>query len=482
MAIDPARQAELFDAALDFPAAERPGFLDRACAGDLALRAAVDALLRADVDAEPAFLATQPSFAPELPPARLGRYELVRRVGEGGMGEVHAARDLLLGRDVALKLLHARSEGARELLVREGLILARLSHANIVPLYDIGEHDDLVYLAMELVDGVSLRTWLKDPPRDWRLRLAPLLDAARGLAAAHDLGYLHGDVKPDNVLVGRDGRVRVVDFGLARLVDQPDAAPFGGTPAYMAPELGGAAGLTTRADQYSFCVTAHECLHGARPPARDPALELPERLEAALRRGLDPAPAARFPTMHALIAELEAVLGRDPDTDLSIARETRRAVFLALLVVSALVDLVVHVRGFGRPAPDAADLLRLAGFSAAAIGLAVAIAWPRLRTRINRRLALVLLLVVAAMSAHRLIAARFGHPGGEILAVDLALIGSLAALTGLLLQTWLFVPAIVCLAGAGVSAYAPELAPIAMSVGVWTTALAAIVAFRARAA
>ena len=185
--------------------------------------------------------------------------------------------------------------------------------------------------------------------------------------------------------------------------------------------------------------------------------------------------------MHALIAELAAVLGRDPETDLSIARGARTAVFSALVVVAAGVDVLVHVRGFGGPAPDADDLVRLAAFALAGVALAVAAAWTRLRTRINRQLALMLLLGVAAMLLHRLIAARFDESGAATLAGDMALIGALAGTAGLLLQTWLFGPALMFLAGCTAATLAPDSAPIAMSAGVWTTALIGTVALRARA-
>lgn len=481
VAVDPLRLTQLFDDAVDLPDTERAAYLDAACGDDLALRAAVDTLLRADADAAAAdeFLAAPPALPADPPLSRVGRYFDLEPIGEGGMGEVYAAFDRLLQRKVALKLLRASTPHASEMLIREGVLLARLAHPNVVPLYDIGEHEDRVYLVMELIDGVTLRTWLKDQPNDWRVRLPPLLDAARGLAAAHDLGFVHGDIKPDNLMVGRDGRGRVIDFGVARHVDGP---VLGVTVAYAAPELlRDADSRTARADLYSFCVTVHECLYGERPPSAAARGDLPPRLVAAVRRGLADDPAARFPSMHALIAELAAVLGRDPETDLSIARGARTAVFSALVVVAAGVDVLVHVRGFGGPAPDADDLVRLAAFALAGVALAVAAAWSRLRTRINRQLALMLLLGVAAMLLHRLIAARFGEGGAATLAGDMALIGALAGTAGLLLQTWLLGPALVFLAGCTAATLAPDSAPIAMSAGVWTTALIGTVALRARA-
>jgi tRNA A-37 threonylcarbamoyl transferase component Bud32 len=482
--VDQARLAALFDAAIDLAPDDREALLASECGDDLSLKTAVLALLRADASAAPEFLAAPPALPPEPPPTRLGRFELVRPLGAGGMGEVYAAHDPLLGRDVAVKLLHARSAVARELLLREGQGLARLSHPNVVPVYDLGEHDGRVYLAMELVDGLTLRTWQQGQPPDWRVRLPPLLDAARGLAAAHDAGVTHGDVKPDNLLVGRDGRVRVVDFGLARTHGRAREAGTGlyfGTPAYMAPEQRRGAAADARSDQYAFCVTAHECLLGQRPgdsPA--PAIELPARLAAAVRRGLADDPEARFPSMHALIAELAAVLGRDPNTDLSIAREIRHRVFFALVALVAAIDLLVHVRGFGRPVPDAADLVRIAVLALAGVGLAVALAWRRLGTRINRQLALLLVVGMATMLAHRLLGARFGQPGPQILAVDLLCFAALAALAAVLLQRWLWLPVLACLAAATVAALVPDAASIAMSSASWSMLLAAVVALRAR--
>jgi tRNA A-37 threonylcarbamoyl transferase component Bud32 len=482
--VDQARLAELFDAAIDLPPGEREPFLARECGDDLSLKTAALALLRADESAAPGFLAAPPALPPDPPPTRLGRFELLRPLGAGGMGEVYAAHDPLLGRDVAVKLLHARSAVARELLLREGQGLARLSHPNVVPVYDLGEHDGRVYLAMELVDGVTLRTWQEGQPTDWRVRLPPLLDAARGLAAAHAYGIVHRDFKPENVLVGEDGRVRVVDFGLARThgrAREVGAGLYFGTPAYMAPEQRQGAAADARSDQYAFCVTAHECLFGQRPGASPTTtIELPARLAAALRRGLADDPAARFPSMHALIAELAAVLGRDPNTDLSIAREIRHRVFFVLVALVAAIDLVVHVRGFGRPAPDAADLVRIAVFAVAGVGLAVALAWRRLGTRINRQLALLLVVGMATMLAHRLLAAHFGQPGPQILAVDLLQFAALAALAGVLLQRWLWIPALLCTTAALVAALVPDAAAIAMSSGSWAMLLAAVVALRAR--
>lgn len=231
------------------------------------------------------------------PGARIGRYELTERIGRGGMGTVFSARDTKLDRQVALKLLHGRPEDddvGRARLVREGRALAALSHPNVVTVFDVGEWGDLVFLAMEFVVGSTLKGWSANHPRaTQRERLEVLLQAADGLAAAHDAGLVHRDFKPSNILVGEDGRVRVADFGLARRAktskslgtlvvpgrEQPAPSSgssgeaghitatglVAGTPRYMAPEQHEGKRLDPRCDQFSFCVVAYELLCGVHP-------------------------------------------------------------------------------------------------------------------------------------------------------------------------------------------------------------------------
>ena len=192
--------------------------------------------------------------------ARLGRYALLRVLGEGGMGVVFAAYDPQLDRKVAIKLVRpaytATSGGeAKARLLREAQALAKLRHPNIVTVYEVGEYGDEVFVAMEFVDGVTLRTWQFEHARSWREVVRVYVAAGRGLAAAHRAGLVHRDFKPDNVLVGADGQPRVADFGLAR-EDRPALAEAAhnpgegglladrltatgvvmGTPMYMSPE------------------------------------------------------------------------------------------------------------------------------------------------------------------------------------------------------------------------------------------------------
>jgi predicted Ser/Thr protein kinase len=289
-------------------------------------------------------------------PRRIARFVVLRQLGGGGMGVVYEAWDPKLERRVALKLLppEQRRPEARDRLVREAQALARLAHPNVVGVYDVDVEGELVWIAMEFVEGGTLRSWLSAGPRELDEVLAALRAAGEGLAAAHAVGLVHRDFKPDNVLVGSDGRVRVADFGLVRASDEatpdlPDVegelaalaelrigsssrgssrvpitrvGALIGTPGYMAPEQWRGRPADARADQFAFCVVLWEALYGqrpfegldlaslreaivqgrVRPPPREVAL--PERVRAALARGLSPQPEQRFPDMPALLDAL----------------------------------------------------------------------------------------------------------------------------------------------------------------------------------
>ncbi|HZN93702.1 MAG TPA: serine/threonine-protein kinase, partial [Myxococcales bacterium] len=210
-------------------------------------------------------------------PEHIGRYQVIRLIGEGGMGRVFAARDPQLDREVALKLVASPGKdgtgeggGSAQALLAEALAMARLSHPNVVAVHDAGLEGDQAFVAMELVEGVTLREWQSAQGRTWREVLRAYLEAGRGLAAAHRAGLTHGDFKPDNALVSADGRVRVTDFGLARATAVEgggDGAVSAGTPGYMAPEQIAGARADPRSDQYGFCAALHEGLFGALPAA-----------------------------------------------------------------------------------------------------------------------------------------------------------------------------------------------------------------------
>jgi tetratricopeptide (TPR) repeat protein len=287
--------------------------------------------------------------------ATIGRYVVLSLVGRGGMGEVYAAYDPELDRKVALKLLHAEArdaegaEVARVRLLREAKAIAKLSHPNVVVVHDAGTIDARVFIAMEFVEGQTLGAWLKAAPRPWRQVLDLFVDAGRALAAAHAAGLVHRDFKPQNVMVGADGKVRVMDFGLAATSGEATLAPgdeaalptealpsatttaaltrtgtLVGTPAYMAPEQFLGQPVDARTDQFSFCVSLHEGLWGERPFAgssvaelaaavvshrvREPAAKsrAPAWLRRVISRGLAAKRDERYPSMSELLDALAA--------------------------------------------------------------------------------------------------------------------------------------------------------------------------------
>jgi serine/threonine protein kinase/Tfp pilus assembly protein PilF len=281
-------------------------------------------------------------FVGELQPgARVGRYQILGALGRGGMGEVYAAYHPDLDRKIALKVVQGfggDSGQRRARLLREARAIARLSHPNVVAVHDAGTFGDRVFIAMELIDGQTIDQWLRVEQRTWQTILGVFIAAARGLAAAHAAGVIHRDFKPQNVMIAKDGSVRVMDFGLARL-DHDDAreslesaadhAPVAlasvtktgallGTPAYMSPEQFRRAPVDARSDQFSFCVALHEALLGSRPAAAsttdDSPVDTPQAparanvpgwLRAVVLRGASANREHRFRSMSELIAALE---------------------------------------------------------------------------------------------------------------------------------------------------------------------------------
>jgi predicted Ser/Thr protein kinase len=318
----------------------------------------------------------------------IGRFVVLGLVGRGGMGEVYAAHDPELDRKVAIKLLRGRrrrndaSGDGRARLMREAQAIAKVSHPNVVVIYDVGTLDGRVFIAMEFIEGHTLGYWVQSQPRTVAEILEVFLAAGRGLAAAHEKELIHRDFKPDNVMVGADGQVRVMDFGLARLAIDRERAPgeqtptpratplpvagasgdvdplstrvlddpaqarlvgsttpwealsinltlagaILGTPAYMSPEQFRGAPADTRTDQFSFCVALYEALYGERPfqgttldqladnvgasrirPEREGSA-VPASIRRIVLRGISPDPDARYPSMTALLADLQ----RDP--------------------------------------------------------------------------------------------------------------------------------------------------------------------------
>ena len=242
------------------------------------------------------------------------RYEIGRVLGSGAMGIVYDAWDPRLQRRVAVKLVRPERAGepARARMLREARALARINHPNVIAVYDVREHAGQVVLATELIDGQTINLWQTGRSRDEIVEA--WVQVARGLAAAHRAGIVHRDIKPTNVLVGSDGRVRVGDFGLARLADEAPQRPSqlslsyaAGTPAYMAPEQNHGA-ADARSDQYAMCVALAEALTRTRPVAGAAiTIDGCPHLGAALTRGLSIDPDARFPTMDVFA---DALTGR----------------------------------------------------------------------------------------------------------------------------------------------------------------------------
>ena len=339
------------------------------------------------------------------------------------MGAVYSAYDLNLDRKVAIKLLLRRSSSPEEQLqsnqrlLREAQAMAKLSHPNVVPVYEAGIEGDTVFIAMEYVAGKTLEQWIESEHPPWGAIIDVFTQAGRGLAAAHDAGIIHRDFKPANVLLDARGHARVTDFGIARLDSDRDsgeidpaavllaasatkgdltppsastpltaAGALVGTPAYMSPEQYRRSAVDARSDQFSFCVALYEALFGKRPFAGrgkeladrvtrgemekiDPRSPVPGRIIALVMRGLAPDPDARFPSMAALVD----ALGRDPGRrrrQLALAAGAA----VAIAAGAALVGWRLHARddATGGACDGAAD--RLAGV------------WdPAVRTALERR-------------------------------------------------------------------------------------------------
>jgi len=336
---------------------------------------------------------------------RIGRYHIDRRIGAGGMGVIYAAHDPALDRAVALKVVKASGNSARDArFEREAKALARLQHPNVVAVYDAGTTLAGLYIAMQLVDGGTLDEWLAEKPRTPRQILDVFVQAGRGLAAAHAAGIVHRDIKPSNILIDRSDSPFVSDFGIAHAElgttidddspEEPSASEVKltrtgsiiGTPAYMAPEQMRGEPASPLADQFSFCVTLWQALYGSHPfidpvagydrervlalieagrplkPAK--VVRLPGRVERAIVRGLSAKPAERWPKMTALIDAL--------------APRARRVVAIGGLAAAALTGGILTAVAVNRSEPDRCEH----------VGDGVSAVWsaearPRLRSAIS---------------------------------------------------------------------------------------------------
>ncbi|WP_044965179.1 serine/threonine-protein kinase PknK [Sorangium cellulosum] len=333
---------------------------------------------------------------------RVGHYCLVRKLGEGGMGIVYVAIDTRLNREVALKLLHptfTESEQGKLRLLREARVMATVSHPNVVGVYEVDETDGCVYISMELVRGITMRDWLATAQRPWTAIVDAFLQAGEGLWAAHRVALVHRDFKPDNIIVGKDGRVKVLDFGLAfrrlpqgiideRRSGEPALDPGStltapntvmGTVAYMSPEQFEHANVDSRSDQFSFGVSLFEALFGHRPFCGRNLVEIrdnirnhrlvvapdegrvPGWLTALLLKSLSVDPDQRYSSMGELTALLDAGLRAEktsapcaasvgfhgvPLSEL-MTRPAPLEVTMALRIAIGLTDALIALRASG---------------------------------------------------------------------------------------------------------------------------------------
>ncbi len=293
-------------------------------------------------------VAPPPGSGPLAVGGRFGRYTIQGELGQGGMGQVYLAYDTHLSRPVALKVLRpavTTTASMGDMALREARAIAQLSHPNVVAVYDAGLEEGLLFIAMEYVPGQSLGAWLASERRDAGQIASVLRQAGHGLIALNEAGLVHRDIKPDNVLVGADGRVRITDFGLAQFGAGGDGL-YAGTPAYMAPEQHFARPVDARADQFAFALVLCEAMSGRRPYAGRTIEELrwsiaqgrpdfspllSRSLRDVLGRALRLDPATRFPTTRAFLAAFEDAL------------QVKHQVHYQLNVGFLLIMTVVHV-------------------------------------------------------------------------------------------------------------------------------------------
>ena len=345
---------ELLEAALDCPPAERTSFLDRACSGDEELRRELESLLISDRQTE-GFFESPPArvaadlFADKQPRPRKGEriahYEILEQIGSGGMGEVYLARDTRLGRKVALKLLppsFTADPQLRARFFREAQLASALDHPNICTIHEMGESSGSLFIAMQYVEGVNLKQLVGSSPLKLDALISISLQAADALAAAHEQGIIHRDIKSNNIIVTPRGKVKVLDFGLAKLMDGRDGSEdkaerelksdltktgaVMGTPSYMSPEQARGEKIDHRSDIFSLGVVICEMASGEVPfkrksqaetmsaiinephtPAGQLNPEIPAGLCAAIDRALSKEPADRYQSIGEMQRDLRQV-------------------------------------------------------------------------------------------------------------------------------------------------------------------------------
>lgn len=423
------------------------------------------------------------------PPWPLDRFTGAEFLGSGGMGMVYAARDEVLGRRVAIKLLQEpRDEADRRRIKRESRAMARLSHPAVCQIYEVIETDDQVLLVMELVLGERLDAWL-ETRRSWRELCRMFVEIGKGLAAAHDAGFIHRDFKPGNVIVGYDGRPRIIDFGLARtpgplLREAPSHVPevphmdealteagtIVGTPIYMAPEQYHGESIDARADQFSFCVVFFEALFGAAPYCRKSTASLllsiadhavapapagssvPSWLHGVLKRGLDPEPERRWPDMPRLIEELSRDRLNDPRTG-----RTQRLRFLAGMAGAALAVTLIAIARSAPVLPSQAEAVTYSAVVFALSACAVLAGRASIEpSALSRMLARYILVSTGYVLGVRSVWYIAEHSPASMYAGELIGLAGLSVLSASPGFVWLYGVAAVFAAGAVTVAVSPS--------------------------
>lgn len=430
---------------------------------DVTLGNAAPALAIADTIAAPkepsaAELAATVGSLPEAVPhhrenaSTIGRFLLLRKLGEGGMGEVYLGYDEKLDRKVAIKILLAGSapEESQRRTLREAQALARLSHPNVVAIYEVGQVDGDVFVVMEHIDGQTLLDWQDEPSRTVEEILQAYILAGRGLAAVHATGMIHRDFKPHNAMIDKQGRVRILDFGLAHargstiiktgeelgsnaLMSQLTAdGTIAGTPAYMSPEQFMGSDLDARSDQFSFCVALYQALYKQLPAAPNaqnkfkiPALatafapppervDIPSQISAAIMRGLSRESSQRFPDMNELLTQLEFAPRTDPT-----GQARQRILYGVFLFVTMGAWMMMPEEFYTRQNIPRTALLMV--MTVASVGSAGAYIFRKtlLRNPFHRDRIMLLLVMGAAIFGNRVVGVFHGEPPENVAIRDL---------------------------------------------------------------
>jgi predicted ATPase len=337
------RTKEILEQALCRAPEERQAYLESACGADADLRMEVESLIAAHEEAGSQFLGAAAPEVLQLARSRaltagtkLGPYEIIAPLGAGGMGEVYRARDTHLGRTVAIKILPAAFSADQDRLRRfqeEARSASALNHPNIITIHDLGQEGSTHYIAMELVEGKTLRELLVSGPLPMRKAIEIAAQVAEGLTKAHEAGIAHRDLKPENLMISHDGLVKILDFGLAKLGspsgEGPDMCTTSHTPAglvlgtvgYMSPEQASGDRLDFRSDQFSFGLVLYEMVTGKRAFQRRTA---PETLVAILREEAEPLGARNSDAPAPLCWAIERCLAKEPDKRYVSTRDLAR--------------------------------------------------------------------------------------------------------------------------------------------------------------